>query len=46
MKRIIFKNKDNSIGIITPADEALSSVGIKAIAEKEVKKFKEIRDVK
>ena len=34
--KIIFKNKDNSIGIITPADEALSFATIKQIAEKDV----------
>lgn len=36
MNKIIFKNKDNSIGIITPTDEALSFVTIKQIAEKDV----------
>ena len=34
--KIIFKNKDNSIGIITPADEALSFATIEQIAEKDV----------
>ena len=34
--KIIFKNKDNSIGIITPSDEALSFATIEAIAEKDV----------
>ena len=33
--KIIFKNKDNSIGIITPSDEALNFATIKQIAEKE-----------
>ena len=33
--RIIFKNKDNSIGIITPSDEALSFATIEQIAEKD-----------
>ena len=36
MKRIIFKNKDNSIGIITPTREALSFATIEQIAEKDV----------
>ena len=36
MKRIIFKNKDNSIGIITPTDEALGFATIEQIAEKDV----------
>lgn len=34
--KIIFKNKDNSIGILTPADEALSFATIEQIAEKDV----------
>jgi hypothetical protein len=34
--RIIFKNKDNSIGIITPTEEALSFATIQQIAEKDV----------
>lgn len=34
--KIIFKNKDNSIGIITPTDEALSFTMIEQIAEKDV----------
>ena len=33
--KIIFKNEDNSIGIITPTDEALSFVTIEQIAEKD-----------
>lgn len=36
--KIIFKNQDNSIGIITPTDEALSFATIKQIAEKDVSK--------
>jgi len=36
MKRIIFQNVDNSIGIITPSKEALSFVTIEQIAEKDV----------
>lgn len=35
MKRIIFKNEDNSIGIIIPSQEALSFATIEQIAEKE-----------
>ena len=34
--KIIFKNQDNSIGIITPTDEALSFATIEQIAEKDV----------
>ena len=34
--KIIFKNEDNSIGIITPTSEALSFATIEAIAEKDV----------
>lgn len=33
--KIIFKNLDNSIGIITPSDEALRFATIEQIAEKE-----------
>ena len=33
--KIIFRNKDNSIGIITPTDEALSFATIEQIAEKD-----------
>ena len=33
--KIIFKNEDNSIGIITPSDEALSFATIEQIAEKD-----------
>jgi hypothetical protein len=36
--KIIFKNKDDSIGIITPTEEALSFASIEAIAEKDVPK--------
>ena len=36
--KIIFKNQDNSIGIITPTDEALSFATIFQIAEKDVPK--------
>ena len=34
--KILFKNQDNSIGIITPTDEALSFATIEQIAEKDV----------
>ena len=34
--KIIFKNQDNSIGIITPSSEALSFATIEQIAEKDV----------
>ena len=33
--RIIYKNTDGSIGIITPSDEALSFATIGQVAEKE-----------
>ena len=36
MKKIIFKNKDNSIGIITPTNEALSFATVSQVAEKDV----------
>jgi len=34
--KIIYKNKDNSIGIITPTKEALELYSIEAIAKKDV----------
>lgn len=34
--KIVFKNQDNSIGIITPTDEALSFATIEQIAKKDV----------
>lgn len=34
--KIIYKNKDNSISIITPTQEALDLYGIEAIAKKDV----------
>lgn len=34
--KIIFKNEDNSIGIITPTQEALSLYSIETIAKKDV----------
>lgn len=36
MKIIVFKNQDNSVAILIPAQEVLDAVGIKAIAEKDV----------
>ena len=36
MQKIIFKNPDNSVGIITPTQEALDKFGIDAIAKKDV----------
>lgn len=35
MQKIIFKNKDNSVGIITPTQEALSFATVEQIAKKE-----------
>ena len=36
MKRIIYKNPDNSVSIIIPSDEALQSMTIEQIALKDV----------
>lgn len=36
MNKIIFKNEDNSIGIITPTAEVLAKYTYKEIAEKDV----------
>ena len=36
MKRIIYKNPDNSVSIIVPSDEALQSMTIEQIAAKDV----------
>jgi hypothetical protein len=36
MKRIIYKNPDNSVSIIIPTDEALQSMTIEQIALKDV----------
>ena len=36
MKRIIYKNSDNSVSIIVPSDEALQSMTIEQIAKKDV----------
>jgi hypothetical protein len=35
-KRIIYKNPDNSVSIIVPSPEALQSMTIEQIAEKDV----------
>jgi hypothetical protein len=35
-KRIIYKNQDNSVSIIVPSDEALQSITIEQIANKDV----------
>lgn len=34
--RIIYKNTDNTVAILIPAEEVLATVGIQAIAEKDV----------
>ena len=34
--KIVFKNQDNSIGIITPTDEALSFATVIQVAKKDV----------
>ena len=36
MNRIIYKNKDNSVAVLIPAQEVLDTVGLKSIAEKDV----------
>ena len=36
MKRIIYKNPDNSVSIIVPSPEALQSMTIEQIAKKDV----------
>ena len=36
MKRIIYKNSDNTVSIIVPSDEALQSMTIEQIAKKDV----------
>jgi hypothetical protein len=36
MKRIIYKNPDNSVSIIIPTPEALKSITIEQIAKKDV----------
>ena len=35
-KRIIFRNQDNTVGVIIPSQEALNQYGIEAIARKDV----------
>ena len=35
-QKIIFKNLDNSVGIITPTEEAIKNYSIEAIAKKDV----------
>ena len=34
--RIIYKNKDNTVAVLIPAQEVLDIVGLQAIAEKDV----------
>ena len=41
MKRIIYKNLDNTVSIIIPSDEALKSMTIAEIAAKDVPAGKE-----
>ena len=36
MQKIVFRNPDNTIGIITPTQEALDKYGINAVALKDV----------
>ena len=36
MKRIIYKNSDGGVSVITPAPDALAIYGINAIAQKDV----------
>ena len=36
MNRIIYKNKDNTVAVLIPAQEVLDAVGLQAIAEKDV----------
>lgn len=36
MNRIIFKNQDNSVSVLIPAQEVLDTLGLQAIAEKDV----------
>ena len=38
MQRIIYKNQDNSVGVLIPTQEALSFATIEQIAEKDVPK--------
>lgn len=36
MQKIVFRNPDNSVGVITPTEEAVNAYGIHAIALKDV----------
>ena len=36
MKRIIYKNTDNTVSVVIPSDEALQSMTIEQIANKDV----------
>ena len=36
MQKIVFRNKDNSVGIVHPTQEAVDTFGIEAIAKKDV----------
>lgn len=36
MNRIIYKNKDSSVAVLMPAQEVMDTVGLPAIAEKDV----------
>ena len=36
MNKIIYKNKDNTVSVLIPVQEVLDTVGLKAIAEKDV----------
>lgn len=35
MNRVIYRNKDNTVSVLIPAQEVLDVVGLQAIAEKE-----------
>lgn len=36
MQKVIFRNPDGSVGVITPTEDALKKFGIDAIAKKDV----------
>ena len=36
MQKIVFQNKDNSVGVIHPTQETVDKFGIEAIAKKDV----------
>ena len=36
MNRVIYRNKDNTVSVLVPAQEVLDIVGLKSIAEKDV----------